>query len=232
MSLKKSKFELVNRGFSKTLVLISGWATDYRVFENLDLEYNYLFAKQFSYTNFNQELLDVLEQNKIERVSFFGWSQGAFLATDFALKNPHKTDELFLLSVRKRYEKNSLRQVKENLEKNKVECLSKFYADCFSTFDNEGAGWFKKNLLNSYLKEMAIEDLIGGLDYLAFAEIKPELLGGFSKIKIFHGRLDRIAPFIEAQRIEEELRQATLIDFPKLGHNLFLNREFQERFSL
>ncbi|MDD2752441.1 MAG: alpha/beta hydrolase [Candidatus Omnitrophica bacterium] len=230
MNLKKSNFELVKRGFLKTLVLIPGWATDYRVFGNLDLQYNYLLPKQFSYSNFSQELSDALEKYQLNKVSLFGWSQGGFLAADFAQRNPQNIDELFLLSVRGHYEKEALLKVKENLERDVINCLSAFYANCFSSFDSQAAEWFKNNLLNVYLKEMKIEDLIQGLRFLSSAQIDPLLLEKIPKIRIFHGKLDRIAPFIEVEQLKQKINHADLVIFPRLGHNLFLNQEFAQKF--
>jgi len=54
----KSEFRFFNRGFKDTLVLIPGWATDYRIFNSLDLSYNYLLTTKLYHFNFNYALLE------------------------------------------------------------------------------------------------------------------------------------------------------------------------------
>lgn len=211
-------------------MLLPGWATDYRIFGNLELPYDYFIPEEISPDNFSRGLIEALEENSIQKVSLFGWSLGAFLAADFSLGHPVSIDELFLLGVRSHYEKQSLLKVKAGLERDKNACLSEFYANCFSSFDAPGREWFKNNLLGIYLKEMKIENLFQGLDYLAKARIDPDSLRCVPKIKFFHGKLDRIAPFIEAEQLKQKINQADFVEFPKLGHNLFLNTEFAQRF--
>ena len=36
------KFKYIDRQKPETAVLVPGWATDYRIFDTLDLDYNYL----------------------------------------------------------------------------------------------------------------------------------------------------------------------------------------------
>jgi len=232
MIYRKSKFKHIKRNYSKTLVFLPGWATDYRIFGNLELPYDYFIPEEISLDNFNRDLLRALEENNIQKVSLFGWSLGAFLAIDFFLEHPVHTDELFLLGVRSHYERQGLLKVRADLERDKTVCLSEFYANCFSSFDAMGREWFKGNLQDIYLKEMNIENLFQGLDYLASARIDADSLRNTPKIKFFHGKLDRIAPFIEAEQLRHKLNHAEFITFHKLGHNLFLNAEFAQRFSL
>jgi len=107
-----SKFKLLDRGFNDTLVLIPGWATDYRIFSALDLDYNYLMTDKFYPFNFNAELAGFLNKERIDKVSLFGWSLGGFLAGGFALKNPDRINELILISIRKKFERAALEEIK------------------------------------------------------------------------------------------------------------------------
>src|SRR3989338_10238336 len=133
----KSKFKAVNRGFKDTIVLVPGWATDYRIFYNLDLNYNYLLPVDFSPAGFADSLSEFLDTLSIGRVSLFGWSQGGFLASDFASHNAGKINELVLAGIRKRYDCKALEEIKLKLTKNKKAFLYKFYLDCFSAADKE-----------------------------------------------------------------------------------------------
>lgn len=227
----KSKFRIVKRGFKDTMVLVPGWAMDYRIFNTLDLNYNYLLPINLNPFDFKDRLSEFLKASSIDRVSLFGWSQGGFIASDFALDNPGKIDELILSSIRKRYDKKVLEDIGFKVKKNKRAFLYKFYLDCFSPEDNPGLAWFKGHLLKQYLDNMSVEYLIEGLKYLSNAQMKHESLSGVRKIRIFHGAEDRIAPLEEALEIKSSLAHAEFICMNGSGHLLFLNPDFKERFN-
>ena len=224
------KFKLIDRGFKGFLVLIPGWATDYRIFSNLDLDYNYLSPLNFDPFNFNSNLTSFLKKESINKVSVFGWSLGGFLAQEFAINNPDMVDELVLVSVRRKYELNTLKDTRAQILKNKKAFLCKFYLNFFSDKDKEGLLWFKNNLLIDYCKKMDLTELIAGLDYLAQARIKTDSLARFKKLRIFHGEKDPIAPFYETREIKNNLPSAVLINIPGAGHAPFLNKNFREMF--
>lgn len=228
----KSKFKLFDRGFKNTVILIPGWATDYRIFANLELKnYNYLLPVEFCPFSFKKDLLELLNEKFLEKISLFGWSMGGFLAADFALSYPDRINELILLSIRRRFDCALLKEIAGKLKKNKSVYLYKFYHDCFSKNDEENLIWFKKHLLKDYINKMELESLIKGLDYLTAAQIDPESLASTEKIKIFHGRQDRIAPLNEAIQIKSYLPQARFICIPAAGHILFLNPQFKDKFN-
>lgn len=231
MISKKSEFKLFSRGFQENLVLIPGWATDYRIFNSLDLNYNYLVPTKISLSNFAKDLAQELDKYAYAKVSLFGWSLGGFLAKDFSLKYPDRVKELILLNIRKSFPKKLLEEIKLKLKKDKRAYLYKFYLECFSPLDKEGLSWFKKNLLKDYLDKMQIENLVESLNYLLSARIDPLSLAKIKRIRIFHGRDDAIAPFLEAKEIKSHLPDAKFSGFNNLGHILFLNPKFKERFN-
>ena len=225
-----SKFKLSNRGFNKTIVLIPGWATDYRIFNALDLNYNYLLPIEYDPFNFERDLKELLNREAIDKVSLFGWSMGGFLAADFASKNPDRVDELILLSVQKKFSPELLQDIKLKLKQNMRAFLYKLYFNYFSREDKEGLSWFKDHLLMSYIDELKLEDFLCGLDYLSQTQINPESLAGIKRIRIFHGQDDKIASLDEAHQIKSELSQAEFICLPGTGHVPFFNRKFKEKF--
>lgn len=227
MLCEKSRFRIIKRGYKETIVLIPGWATDYRIFDALDLNYNYLLPFEINPFDFEKNLSDFLEANSIDRVSLFGWSQGGFLACGFASNKPEKVNQLILLGVRRNYDKKILQDIGLRLEKNRRAFLYKFYLDCFSSVDKQSLTWFKNYLLRGYLKEMGLECLKAGLDYLAYARIEPEYLAGIKRIKIFHGSQDKIAPLKETMEIKSRLPNAEFISLDGLGHLLFLSPSFK-----
>ena len=227
----ESKFRIAKRGFENTIVLVPGWATDYRIFDTLDLNYDYLLPIDFNPAGFENTLKEFLKAESIGRVSLFGWSQGGFLASDFASRNPENINELILTGIRKNYDQKTLEEIKLKLTKNKRAFLYKFYLDCFSPADNQARSWFKSRLLKDYLDNMSVEQLIEGLDYLSRAGINTESLSGIKKIRIFHGTEDRIAPLQEALEVKSCLPQAEFIRIDGSGHLVFLNPDFKERFN-
>ena len=225
-----SKFKLLNRGFKKTIVLIPGWATDYRIFNALDLNYNYLLPVELYPLNFERDLRELLNREPIDKISLFGWSMGGFLASDFASKNTDRVDELILVSVQKKFSLGLLQDIKLKLKQNKRAFLYKLYFNCFSKEDKEGLSWFKEHLLISYIGELRLENLLCGLDYLSKTQINPESLAGIKRIRIFHGQDDKIVPLDGAHQIKSELSQAEFICLPGTGHVPFFNRKFKEIF--
>ncbi len=225
-----SKLKLINRGFKKNLVLIPGWATDYRIFNALELNYNYLLPIEYYPFDFEKELREFLNRESIDKVSLFGWSMGGFLASDFASNNPGRVDELILLNVQKKFSMGLLEDIKIKLKENKKAFLYKLYLNSFSEEDREGLIWFKKHLLINYIDELRLEDLLLGLDYLCGAQINPASLAGIKRIIIFHGQEDKVASLNEAQQIKSELPQAEFISLSGVGHIPFFSRQFKERF--
>lgn len=226
----KSEFKFWNRGFKNTLVLIPGWATDFRIFNSLDLSYNYLLTTKLYHFNFNYALLEKLDRENLDKVSIFGFSLGGFLASDFASKFPDRITELILVSIRKTYNSKELKDIQSQLNKNKRAYLYKFYINCFSRADQEGINWFKEHLLKQYINEMDTKELIWGLDYLASHSIQPHSLGKIQKIKIFHSSDDIIAALDESLQIKSELPQVQFIYLENLGHLPFLNLQFKHKF--
>lgn len=227
----KLEFKFFERDFKDTLVLIPGWATDYRIFNPLDLKYNYLAPTRLSPANFEKELSELLSQRSLNKISLLGWSMGGFLAADFAAKFPDKIDKLILISIREKFDPQAIEEARDGIKKNKKAYLYKFYLNCFSKPDREGLNWFKKNLLKDYIDKMDLEKLLSGLDYLSQARLNSQSLTRIKRIRIFHGSDDKIAPFEEAQSIKSRLSGAEFVCLNGLGHIPFLNRQFKENFE-
>ena len=132
----KTRFKYIDRGKENFLVLVPGWASDYKIFDSLDLEYNYIVPVEFSPFDFEEILLETLKTNNIKKASIFGLSLGGFLAAKFASKYPDLIDELTLVGIRKKYKAEEIREVKNNLKKQRYESspciiLKKICSDFF-----------------------------------------------------------------------------------------------------
>lgn len=225
MTSESCGFKISERGFKETLVLIPGWATDYRIFSSLELNYNYIFPDRLNPLDFGDKLLFLLDKGSMGKVSLFGWSLGGFLAVEFALKNAGRVDELILLGIRRSFDPLVLDKVRKKISEDRRAYLSKFYLDCFS------GGWFREDLLKDYLDEMSSDGLIAGLDYLSKAHIDSGSLASIKRLRVFHGTEDRITPFKEAEEIRNSLPGLKLISMQGAGHAVFLDRGFKEKFE-
>lgn len=221
-----SKFEFFERGFDETTVLLPGWATDYKVFDTLDLETNYLIPTTFSPFNFKEDLLAVLKRHGLDKISIAGWSMGAFAACEFISGYRDRVDGVMLIGARKRYKKEKLEEIKGALKKNKKAFLYMFYKDCFSKSEKKEYCRFRDNLSKHYIDEISLDNLIEGLDYLSKNEIKTEDLKG-TKINLVHGKEDRIAPIKEALELKDRLPAARFTAIDDSGHMPFLKADFK-----
>lgn len=221
--MPKPIFKYLDRGQQKTIVLIPGWATDYRIFDSLNLKFNYLLPLDFSPSTFESSILNTLGEQGIGKISLLGWSLGGFLAAELSAKYPNLVEELILVSIRKKYKKKEIAGIKELLKKNKKGYLYKFYGQCFS--EKISLSWFKKNLLKTYCEQFDLEYLLKTLDYLEKAQINTQELLGIERIKIIHGESDEIAPIDEAREVQEAIAGAELITIKNSGHIPFLEAD-------
>ncbi len=226
----KPEFKFLDRGFKDTLVLIPGWATDYRIFDRLKLDYNYILTAKPSSSGFNQALLNHLDEFGINKASVFGFSMGGILAAEFAAGFPEKIIELILVGVRSSYNPEILEDIKSKIQENKRSWLYKFYINCFSRVDLEALSWFRNNLLREYTDNLDIKELLLGLSYLATHALQPGALKKIENIRIFHGSKDLIAPIGGVLKIQPDLPQAKFIYLEDAGHFSFLSPAFRERF--
>jgi malonyl-CoA O-methyltransferase len=224
--MTSAQFKYIDRARKDLLVLIPGWASDHRIFASLNLEFNYLIPLNFSPFTFEKELLKVLAQRKIKKISLFGWSLGGFVAAEFAAKYSNLIDQIILVSIRRKYQIKELQKIKKRLSLNKKGYLYKFYVRCFAK--KEQMSWFRGHLLRDYCDELDLVYLFQGLDYLENSEIKPDLLNTIERITIVHGQRDIIASLDEAIAIKDNLTQARFICIRGAGHIPFLKKDFNK----
>ena len=220
------RFKDIYRGYRDWIVLIPGWASDYRIFRTLDLSFNYLLPMNFSPSRFEKDFLRFLRKNNIKNISMFGWSLGGFVAADFSSRHKDRIDELILVAIRKKYRPEEIEFVRQYLIRDRQRYLNRFYMQCFS--EKRYMDWFKKNLFKDYSRRFSLDYLLQTLEYLKYAEIKADMLKGIKRLKIIHGKLDRIAPLQEAIDIKDSLRYAKLLLIEDAGHAPFLQDNLKQ----
>ncbi|MDP3790772.1 MAG: alpha/beta fold hydrolase [Candidatus Omnitrophota bacterium] len=222
-----SEFKLLDRSAGSTILLIPGWATDYRIFNPMDIKANYLVPVRFSPLDFEKNLFDEMDKNDLDKVSIMGWSMGGFMAFDLAKKHPPRFDSVTLVSVRERYEGGEIKETMSYLKKNKTAFLYKFYNDCFSKNERDELSRFKKELMKDYLNTMSLDTLLDGLEYLSGSRITPPGPNGM-KVRFVHGEEDRIAPVEEARSLSEKFPGSKFIPIETAGHIPFLKNDFDK----
>ena len=215
-------FKFLDRGRKEVLALLPGWATDYKIFQGLEMDFNYLLTLETSPENFEKRLLRIIDEQRIEKVSLFGWSLGGFLAYEFALRYPQRVSKVILVSVRRGYSREEIERIKENLLTEKERSLYRFYFNCF--FDKR-AFYLNHSLFKRYSEQMDLSLLLKGLDYLSCVQMEVERLRKVRNLTIIHGEQDRIAPVKEVREMKSSLPSAELIIIKKAGHIPFLEGE-------
>ena len=213
-------FKIADNRQKRSIVLLPGWATDYRIFEKLNLPYNCILPVPFNPNTFETEFLKYAVQNNIKKVSLFGWSLGGYCAADFAIKHPERIEELILVSVKKKYDKEGIDKVKEHIMQSRKAYLYKFYYECFSKEEAETLKWFKETLMKEYLDRFDEEQLFEGLDYLLNTPLDINGLKSL-KTKLIYGMKDKIVPAKEVIGLKSELPDALFEFIENSGHMPF-----------
>jgi pimeloyl-ACP methyl ester carboxylesterase len=216
-------FNFIDRSFNDPLLLLPGWATDSRIFDTLDLPYNYILADNIRPFEFEANVREYLAAHNIDAISIFGWSIGGFLAAEFAGKHPGLIKELFLVGVRRKYDKHSIEIIKETLNKSKSGYLYGFYRDIFSKDEAQGLRNFKKGLMRDLIDSLELSYLQEGLDYLKDAEFRVHGPGSRVPVTFIHGEFDKIAPIEEVVSLHESLPGSRFVRVDGAGHAPFLS---------
>jgi len=214
-----NKFKYINRHHKKDIVLLPGWATDHRIFEKLDIAYNYILPVEFDPDSLPYDLAQYLQNNDFRSVSIYGWSLGGFAGADFAVKYPYMVDELILVGVKERYEEKGIEKVEGLIAANKKAYLYKFYRECFSPQEQEKFKWFKENLMGSYL-DIDSEVLFNGLEYLKKTPIDAKKLSGLN-VTLVYGANDKIIPAGEIMSLKSRMPGAKFVFKEECGHLAF-----------
>jgi len=215
-----NKFKYINRHHKKDIVLLPGWATDHRIFEKLDIAYNYIIPVEFEPDSLPYDLVQYLQNNDFRSVSIYGWSLGGFAGADFAVKYPYMVDEIILAGVKEKYQKEGIDKIKGLLSENRKAYLYKFYRDCFSAKDKDPYIWFKETLMADYLSSFDEEKLIKGLDYLLNMPLNLEELGKMNP-RFVYGAADKIVPAAEVMALKKKIPSAEFVFVDGKGHFTF-----------
>jgi pimeloyl-ACP methyl ester carboxylesterase len=222
-------FNFVDRGFKKNILLIPGWATDWRIFERLDIPFNYLLLKRVSPSEAKKIINHIPNELRKTGISILGWSMGGFIAADLIIENPNVFEKIVLVSMRQRYDANGIEHIRACLKRNARAYLHSFYSRLFSQDEKENKEWFK-GLSKKYLEDIGSLYLLEGLDYLSNIVLKTGLLNN-PNVTFIHGENDSIAPIEEAALAISRAPLTRAIFIKGACHLPFLRKEFTEVFK-
>ncbi len=211
------------------LVIVSGWAFDWRPFAELHLPLGCAVYTGENLQEFVADLRGWLDRQEIKRIALLGWSMGAYAVADFAVQYPDAVDQLVLVAARRRYSPQDIEPVRTHLRHRRKAFLGKFYRDCFS--DGEAAlyRWFRTTLWRDYVEQMTAERLNRGLDWLSQVQLDGRRLQSCADLVLVHGTADRIALPEEARQLAQELPHAKQVWLNDAGHLPFLSSDFAEQ---
>lgn len=208
-------------------VFFPGWATDFRVFDDMDLPTNRLFPLEPFSESIHDTLAHYLCTNGLIPVILAGWSLGGFIAAEFARQFPGMVRQLVLCGVRLRYPPEQIEATRHSVLNDRERFLTSFYRQCFLPAQKEDYHRLRDTVLSRYMSEMNTDHLLTSLDCLAQVEMSKDRLPG-CPICIIHGDQDLIAPVHEAAAIAEGVDNAQLHIIPNAGHAAFLTEESKE----
>ena len=219
-------FERVDRQCDEDVILVSGWGFDRRIFDGLDLPYNYVFYVGPLVADFGAALRRWIDEEGVRACSILGWSLGAFAASAFAQRSSNTVRHLILLGARLAYAPAALTQIRSGLLRNKRAALLRLYRASFRGHDPALYRWFKETLMEDTIERMSVERLCADLDWLSHARIEGHRLAGVDRVTVVHGVQDEVAPAAEARALAQSCPQARCVLLEPCGHLPFLHADF------
>lgn len=223
----ENKFIYKERGYSRNLILLPGWASDASVFDTLNVPYNYLMpVGPVRSVTIVEDVKTEVEKLELDHLSLLGYSLGGFKAVELAHVFNGDVECVILAGIRRRYKSAQIRYVKESLRKNKDVYLNLFYRSCF--YDESNYKRFMQRFFSAFSASFDLDYLLGELDSLHECSLESADLRGIKKCVIYHGAEDIIAPLYEVRSLVDKT-DVSLNIIDKAGHAVFLEGECFER---
>lgn len=203
-------------------VFLPGWGFDGRAIELTDQPHPWLGPNAPLDPKVTVDtLIDFLDHHKISTIVLTGWSMGAYLAIDFALRYPERVKALYLLATRQAWPAQEIDQIRTELHDDPRKFMQTFYRKCF--LGNKPVyRKFTDSLVELYLNNLDPVVLEAGLTYLqnfALPAKAAKLATLALPIYLLHGDKDIIAPAAEMATIPGAVRRI----IKNTGHLVFLD---------
>ncbi len=224
MKPSKSIFIYKDRGYSKTVLCVPGWAMDGAIFSFLNLPFNYIIMDQVNPDSFLDDFRDYIRAMSLFPIPILGFSLGGKLGIEYAKHFSEYVCSLILVGIRNVYPRPFLDTVGDQLQKNKSGFLIQFYKNCF--FDSTHYTLFKNSLLKHYLTRFSLKYLMDTLSFLE-TPLKETLNELQVPITIFHGKEDKVAPCEEIHHLIPKKSNVNSIILDKCGHFPFFDKRIK-----
>ncbi|MBF0252894.1 MAG: alpha/beta fold hydrolase [Candidatus Omnitrophica bacterium] len=215
-----TKFRYIDRGRSEVAVLLSGWATDYRVYSGLNLDYNYLVPENISLCDFFDVLYDAIQNYE---VCLVGWSFGGVLAADFLVKFPEKIKKAVFCAVKEKYNQSLIDQTILMIKRNKNAYLKSFYRECLKGHTDDEKQSLSRELIDEYIAKSNEDDLVSKLEYLKNNPLNIEKLKEHEhKITFLYGDKDQVVLLEDSLKLRTHFSDDCFCEVVNTGHLTFL----------
>ena len=218
-------FICLDRGFSRTMVILPGWAFDFKVFPLEMLSYNIIAPGGPLCGDLSVSLSAFLKERGTGPVDLLGWSLGGISAINFAVSDEQIVNRLILVSVRNSYSEEVISDMTRRVLDNRRRALKRFYLTAFHG-QRDGFKEFKRKHLERLLAFWPADKLITALKYLLEHPVLP-LNFKRVQVKIIHGMEDRIAPLNSMAAVTSS-RDFERFIIKEAGHLPFLRKDFRE----
>ncbi|MDR6224776.1 alpha/beta fold hydrolase [Desmospora profundinema] len=165
-------------------------------------------------------------------VTVIGWSMGAMVALELALRHPQWIDRLILIAVTDQFVRDQnrehgwdlrvLRRMKKQLHLHPAETIASFDQRLFSP-DSPDDPW-RRQIRGS--RAHALAGLVAGLEYLEQFRFPPHLASEITQpVYLLHGENDAICHPESGRRLALTLPQAEWTLWKDTGHIPFWTRQ-------
>ena len=199
-------------------VFLPGWGFDGRTLHLLYPLPSWIYPETFlDPDTIEQNILQLVTECKIKRIRIIGWSLGAMLGFNFAVRYPERVASLTLVSLRPIWPKAEVTKLQVEFAENPEAFLKNFYRKCFLG-DKQSYRSFCTTLEPLYLNaiDTNAERLQRGLRFLGEFTL-PDTVPAIS-VRLIHGKQDIIAPVTEMA----DLKNSEVEVIENSGHAVFL----------
>jgi len=218
-------FIYLKRGFSRTMILLPGWAFDAGIFPVERLKYDIVMPDGPLSCDCSVELSRFMQKTGLYRTDLMGWSLGSISAIHFAKRHQELVERLILISARDHYPEEAISDLAGRILRNRQQAMKRFYLTAFYS-QMEDYRKFKKKHFERLMDTWPVPALIEGLRFILQCPILPY---NFEKAEILniHGRNDIVAPFDSMPKVTSSIKTKTFI-MEGVGHLPFLKSDFYE----
>ncbi len=223
--MNRTEFKYTDRGRKDLAVLLPGWAFDHRVFDRLDIEYNYLVPLRFGLEDFCESLERALNGSEC---TLIGWSFGGVVGAGFLARHPGLVKRAIFAGIKENYPSDQTEKMKTYLRRNRENYLKGFYRRCLRGHNAGERTWYNSCLADFYLRNMDAGVLSEQLDHLSGNPLPVnELMQHEDKVIFTRGTGDAVIPLEETRSLRQKFPKSCFMDMENTGHLSFLHPAFK-----